>query len=77
MAADILVYHATHVPVGDDQKQHVELARDIAAKFNHDFGVAFFPEPEPVIEGSATRIMSLRDGRRKMVQVGPFRHESH
>ncbi len=71
MAADILVYHATHVPVGDDQKQHVELARDIAAKFNHDFGVAFFPEPEPVIEGSATRIMSLRDGRRKMSKSDP------
>ena len=71
MAADILVYHATHVPVGDDQKQHVELARDIAAKFNHDFGVVFFPEPEPVIEGSATRIMSLRDGRRKMSKSDP------
>ncbi len=71
MAADILVYHATHVPVGEDQKQHVELARDIAAKFNHDFGVAFFPEPEPVIEGSATRIMSLRDGSRKMSKSDP------
>ncbi len=71
MAADILVYHATHVPVGEDQKQHVELARDIAAKFNHDFEVAFFPEPEPVIEGSATRIMSLRDGSRKMSKSDP------
>ena len=71
MAADILVYHATHVPVGEDQKQHVELARDIAAKFNHDFGVAFFPETEPVIEGSATRIMSLRDGSRKMSKSDP------
>ena len=71
MAADILVYHATHVPVGEDQKQHVELARDIAAKFNHDFEVAFFPEPESVIEGSATRIMSLRDGSRKMSKSDP------
>ena len=51
MAADILLYHATHVPVGEDQKQHVELTRDIAAKFNHDFGADFFPLPEPVIEG--------------------------
>lgn len=66
MAADILVYHATHVPVGEDQKQHVELTRDIAAKFNHDYGVDFFPMTEPVIEGAATRIMSLRDGSKKM-----------
>ena len=71
MAADILVYHATHVPVGEDQKQHVELARDIAARFNHDFEIAFFPETEPVIEGSATRIMSLRDGTRKMSKSDP------
>src|SRR5499426_1602798 len=76
MAADILVYRATHVPVGEDQKQHVELARDIAQKFNNDFaesiaraGVAdgvFFPPPEPVIMGPATRVMSLRDGTKKM-----------
>jgi tryptophanyl-tRNA synthetase len=67
MAADILVYRATHVPVGEDQKQHLELARDIALKFNNDFGVAdFFPQPEPVITGPATRVMSLRDGAKKM-----------
>jgi tryptophanyl-tRNA synthetase len=67
MAADILVYRATHVPVGDDQKQHLELARDIAQKFNNDYGVAdFFPLPEPVITGPATRVMSLRDGAKKM-----------
>jgi tryptophanyl-tRNA synthetase len=67
MAADILVYKATHVPVGEDQKQHLELARDIAAKFNNDFGVPdFFPQPEPVITGAATRVMSLRDGTKKM-----------
>ena len=67
MAADILVYKATHVPVGEDQKQHLELARDIAQKFNNDFGVAdFFPQPEPVITGPATRVMSLRDGAKKM-----------
>ncbi|CUH88796.1 Tryptophan--tRNA ligase [Phaeobacter sp. CECT 5382] len=66
MAADILVYHATHVPVGEDQKQHLELTRDIAAKFNHDYGVDFFPITEPVIEGAATRVMSLRDGAKKM-----------
>ncbi|MCK0168094.1 tryptophan--tRNA ligase [Jannaschia sp. S6380] len=71
MAADILVYHATHVPVGEDQKQHIELTRDIAAKFNHDYGVDFFPEVEPVIEGVATRIMSLRDGTRKMSKSDP------
>ncbi len=66
MAADILVYHATHVPVGEDQKQHLELTREIAGKFNHDYGVDFFPIIEPVIEGAATRIMSLRDGKVKM-----------
>ncbi|WP_170475049.1 tryptophan--tRNA ligase [Ruegeria arenilitoris] len=66
MAADILVYHATHVPVGEDQKQHLELTRDIAIKFNNDFGVDFFPITEPVIEGAATRVMSLRDGSKKM-----------
>ena len=71
MAADILVYHATHVPVGDDQKQHIELTRDIAAKFNHDYGEAFFPETEPVIEGAATRVMSLKDGTRKMSKSDP------
>ena len=71
MAADILLYHATHVPVGEDQKQHVELTRDIAAKFNHDFGVDFFPLPEPVIEGAATRVMSLRDGTKKMSKSDP------
>jgi tryptophanyl-tRNA synthetase len=67
MAADILVYRATHVPVGEDQKQHLELARDIAQKFNKDFGAEdFFPLPEPVITGAATRVMSLRDGTKKM-----------
>lgn len=71
MAADILVYHATHVPVGEDQKQHIELTRDIAAKFNHDFGVEFFPMTEPVIEGAATRVMSLRDGSKKMSKSDP------
>ena len=71
MAADILVYHATHVPVGEDQKQHLELTRDIAAKFNHDYGVEFFPLVEPVIEGPATRVMSLRDGSRKMSKSDP------
>ncbi|MEM8851543.1 MAG: tryptophan--tRNA ligase [Pseudomonadota bacterium] len=71
MAADILLYHATHVPVGDDQKQHLELTRDIAAKFNHDYGVDFFPLTEPVIEGVATRIMSLRDGTKKMSKSDP------
>ncbi len=71
MAADILVYHATHVPVGEDQKQHVELTRDIAAKFNHDYGVDFFPITEPVIEGAATRVMSLRDGSKKMSKSDP------
>lgn len=71
MAADILIYHATHVPVGEDQKQHVELTRDIAAKFNHDYGVDFFPITEPVIEGAATRVMSLRDGSKKMSKSDP------
>ena len=70
-AADILVYHATHVPVGEDQRQHLELTRDIAAKFNHDYGVEFFPLTEPVIEGVATRVMSLRDGSRKMSKSDP------
>ncbi|MCC1493963.1 tryptophan--tRNA ligase [Cognatishimia sp. F0-27] len=71
MAADILVYHATHVPVGEDQKQHLELTRDIATKFNHDYGVDFFPLTEPVIEGAATRVMSLRDGSKKMSKSDP------
>ncbi|WP_170402623.1 tryptophan--tRNA ligase [Ruegeria arenilitoris] len=71
MAADILTYHATHVPVGDDQKQHLELTRDIAIKFNHDYGVDFFPITEPVIEGAATRVMSLRDGSKKMSKSDP------
>src|SRR5215467_6985785 len=65
-AADILAYKATHVPVGEDQKQHLELTRDIAQKFNSDFGVNFFPLPEPQIFGAATRVMSLRDGSKKM-----------
>lgn len=71
MAADILAYHATHVPVGEDQKQHLELTRDIAAKFNNDYGTPFFPLPEPVIEGAATRVMSLRDGTKKMSKSDP------
>jgi tryptophanyl-tRNA synthetase len=90
MAADILVYRATHVPVGDDQKQHVELTRDIAQKFNNDFSAriaelgvgvemmvgeekvnGFFPLAEPLIEGPATRVMSLRDGSRKMSKSDP------
>ena len=76
MAADILIYRATHVPVGEDQKQHLELARDIAQKFNNDFAKSiirndhsdgiFFPLPEPLISGPATRVMSLRDGSKKM-----------
>ncbi|MDR3326352.1 MAG: tryptophan--tRNA ligase [Rhodospirillaceae bacterium] len=66
MSADILVYKATRVPVGEDQKQHVELARDTAHKFNNDYGVITFPLPEPLILGSATRVMSLRDGTKKM-----------
>lgn len=71
MAADILLYHATHVPVGEDQKQHLELTRDIAIKFNHDYGTDFFPITEPVIEGAATRVMSLRDGSKKMSKSDP------
>ncbi|RED31321.1 tryptophanyl-tRNA synthetase [Rhodopseudomonas thermotolerans] len=80
MAADILVYRATHVPVGEDQKQHVELTRDIAQKFNNDFaasiaaqgfGDGYFPLPEPVITGPATRVMSLRDGTKKMSKSDP------
>src|SRR5262249_21297379 len=80
MAADILVYRATHVPVGEDQKQHLELSRDIAQKFNNDFGKSihahgygevFFPQPEPLIQGPATRVMSLRDGLKKMSKSDP------
>jgi tryptophanyl-tRNA synthetase len=66
MSADILAYKATHVPVGEDQKQHLELARDTAQKFNNDYGVSLFPLPEPVILAQAARIMSLRDGTKKM-----------
>ncbi|WP_259781681.1 tryptophan--tRNA ligase [Aestuariispira ectoiniformans] len=72
MAADILAYKATHVPVGEDQKQHLELTRDIATKFNNDFGAEdFFPLPEPVIQKEAARIMSLRDGAKKMSKSDP------
>lgn len=71
MAADILAYKATHVPVGDDQKQHLELCRDIAIKFNNDYKVPYFPVVEPVIEGAATRVMSLRDGTKKMSKSDP------
>ena len=72
MAADILAYKATHVPVGEDQKQHLELARDIALKFNNDYEVeGFFPQPEPLILGPATRVMSLRDGSKKMSKSDP------
>src|SRR5579863_4154053 len=72
MAADVLLYRATHVPVGEDQKQHLELARDIAQKFNHDFDApGFFPLPEPLIEGPGARVMSLRDGRVKMSKSDP------
>ena len=71
MAADILAYKATMVPVGDDQKQHLELCRDIAIKFNNDYGVDFFPVVEPLIEGAATRVMSLRDGTKKMSKSDP------
>ncbi len=71
-AADILVYKATHVPVGEDQKQHLELSRDIAAKFNREFDVEdFFPLPEPLIKGPGARIMSLRDGTAKMSKSDP------
>ncbi|MEL7349199.1 MAG: tryptophan--tRNA ligase [Pseudomonadota bacterium] len=72
MAADILAYRATHVPVGEDQKQHLELARDIATKFNLDFDAPdHFPLPEPLIEGPAVRVMSLRDGTKKMSKSDP------
>jgi tryptophanyl-tRNA synthetase len=71
MAADILTYHATKVPVGDDQRQHLELANDIAQKFNHDYGVDFFPTIEPLIQGVAARVMSLRDGTKKMSKSDP------
>ncbi len=71
MAADILIYKATHVPVGADQKQHLELARDIASLFNHTYDVDYFPLPEPQIFGSATRVMSLRDGTSKMSKSDP------
>ena len=80
MAADILVYRATHVPVGEDQKQHLELSRDIAQKFNNDFaasireagyGDGFFPLPEPLIAGPATRVMSFKDGTKKMSKSDP------
>jgi tryptophanyl-tRNA synthetase len=71
-AADILVYKATHVPVGEDQRQHLELSRDIAQKFNHDFAApGFFPLPEALVEGPGARVMSLRDGRVKMSKSDP------
>ncbi len=71
MAADILAYHATRVPVGDDQRQHLELANDIGQKFNHDYGVDFFRTIEPLIFGEAARVMSLRDGSKKMSKSDP------
>ena len=71
MAADILLYKATHVPVGEDQKQHLELARDIAQAFNSMFSVSLFPLPEPIILGAAARVMSLRDGTKKMSKSDP------
>ena len=71
MAADILLYKATHVPVGEDQKQHLELARDIAGAFNRAYGQDCFPLPEPMILGAATRVMSLRDGTKKMSKSDP------
>ena len=71
MAADILAYKGTHVPVGEDQKQHLELTRDVAQKFNNDFSVDFFPIVEPLIQGTATRVMSLRDGTKKMSSSDP------
>ncbi len=71
MAADILLYRATHVPVGDDQKQHVEIARDMAQKFNSDFKTDYFPIPEPLIMADTPRIMSLRDGTKKMSKSDP------
>ena len=71
-AADILAFKGTHVPVGEDQKQHLELSRDIAAKFNHDFGAPnFFPLPEPLIKGPGAKVMSLRDGTKKMSKSDP------
>jgi len=71
MAADILLYKASHVPVGEDQKQHLELSRDVAKKFNNDFGIDFFPIVEPIILESAARVMSLRDGKSKMSKSDP------
>ncbi|MCX5615147.1 tryptophan--tRNA ligase [Bombella saccharophila] len=71
MAADILAFHATRVPVGDDQRQHLELANDIGQKFNHDMGVEFFPQIEPLIPPHAARVMSLRDGSKKMSKSDP------
>ena len=71
MAADILLYKATHVPVGEDQKQHLELARDIAAKFNNDYGTEFFPIVEPLIFGAATRVTSLKAGAKKLSKSHP------
>ncbi len=71
MAADILAYHATGVPVGEDQRQHLELANDIAQKFNHDYGVEFFPHIDSLIMGPAPRVMSLRDGSKKMSKSDP------
>ena len=71
MAADILGYHTTHVPVGEDQKQHLELARDIAGAFNRAYGEEFFPLPEPLILGTATRVMALTDGTKKMSKSDP------
>jgi tryptophanyl-tRNA synthetase len=70
-AADVLAYQATHVPVGDDQKQHLELARDLATKFNQDFGVDLFTLPDPFIAPAAPRVMSLRDGSAKMSKSDP------
>jgi len=70
-AADVLLYQATHVPVGEDQKQHIELARDVATKFNTDYGVELFTLPEPLIGATAARIMSLRDGSAKMSKSDP------
>jgi tryptophanyl-tRNA synthetase len=70
-AADILVYHATHVPVGEDQRQHLELTRDVAKKFNHDFELDYFPLPETLYQGPGARIMSLRDGMAKMSKSDP------
>ena len=71
MAADILAYRATHVPVGDDQRQHLELANDVAQKFNHDYGIEYFPAIHPLILGPAARVMSLRDGTKKMSKSDP------